>query len=203
MNEQELGRLIVNAAFQIHESVGGAGLDEIVYRDALAFELQKKFLASLALPELVASDRRYAMLERKWKADVELFRPENVPFELRNGEIVFDGSPEEMVERQKQTLRDAVPDATGERGTEIYDPSVGVGPTAGPYAGVDEDGNTLVAPLAGRGSYEGGDDGQEALDEEELKGMQKKDLLKLAEKRGVEADDKMTNDEIRNKLLGK
>ena len=112
-------------------------------------------------------------------------------------------SPEEMVERQKQTLRDAVPDATGERGTEIYDPSVGVGPTAGPYAGVDEDGNTLVAPLAGRGSYEGGDDGQEALDEEELKGMQKKDLLKLAEKRGVEADDKMTNDEIRNKLLGK
>ncbi|QOV88196.1 M3 family oligoendopeptidase [Humisphaera borealis] len=48
----------------------------------LAFEMQKKFLASPALEQL-RGDRWYAMLERKWKADVEVFRAENVPLETQ------------------------------------------------------------------------------------------------------------------------
>jgi oligoendopeptidase F len=45
----------------------------------LAFELQKKFLASGAVKEL--SGQRYQMLIRKWQAELEIFRPENVPLE--------------------------------------------------------------------------------------------------------------------------
>ena len=47
----------------------------------LAFELQKAYLASPARSQL--TDRRFAMLERKWKADVELFRDANVPLETQ------------------------------------------------------------------------------------------------------------------------
>ncbi|MDB5294860.1 MAG: putative family peptidase, partial [Phycisphaerales bacterium] len=47
----------------------------------LAFELQKRFLSLAAREPLAAADRRYAMLERKWRAEVDLFRPENVPLE--------------------------------------------------------------------------------------------------------------------------
>ena len=47
----------------------------------LFFELQKRFLASPARAALVARDRRYAMLERKWQAEVEIFRPQNVPLD--------------------------------------------------------------------------------------------------------------------------
>ena len=45
----------------------------------LAFALQKRFLESAGAKGL--SGQRYAMLARKWKADVELFRDENVPLE--------------------------------------------------------------------------------------------------------------------------
>lgn len=45
----------------------------------LYFQLQRKFLASPHLAQL--SDPRYAMLARKWRPDVELFRDENVPLE--------------------------------------------------------------------------------------------------------------------------
>jgi oligoendopeptidase F len=45
----------------------------------LAFALQKRFLESPAAKQL--SGQRYAMLMRKWKAEVELFRQENVPLE--------------------------------------------------------------------------------------------------------------------------
>lgn len=45
----------------------------------LYFRLQKKFLESPAASQL--SGPRYAVLTRKWKADVELFREENVPLE--------------------------------------------------------------------------------------------------------------------------
>lgn len=48
----------------------------------LTFEMQKKFLASPALAEL-RSDKRMTLLERKWKADVEVFRAENVPLETQ------------------------------------------------------------------------------------------------------------------------
>ena len=43
------------------------------------FELQKKFLASPFASQLTGP--RYDMLRRKWQADVELFRPENVAIE--------------------------------------------------------------------------------------------------------------------------
>lgn len=45
----------------------------------LMFELQKKFLASPAIGELTG--QRYEILIRKWQADLEIFRPENVPLE--------------------------------------------------------------------------------------------------------------------------
>jgi oligoendopeptidase F len=45
----------------------------------LAFELQKKYLQS---PHREKMDRkRYGVLDRKWQADVEIFRQENVPIE--------------------------------------------------------------------------------------------------------------------------
>ncbi len=48
----------------------------------LAFELQKKFLASPARSALVDSDKkRLGMLDRKWATDVEIFRAENVAIE--------------------------------------------------------------------------------------------------------------------------
>lgn len=45
----------------------------------LYFQLQKKFLESEGAKGL--TDKRYFILARKWKADVELFRDENVPLE--------------------------------------------------------------------------------------------------------------------------
>ena len=45
----------------------------------LAFELQKRFLESPAAKQL--SGQRYSMLIRRWKADVEIFREQNVPLE--------------------------------------------------------------------------------------------------------------------------
>ncbi|HUB25792.1 MAG TPA: M3 family oligoendopeptidase, partial [Tepidisphaeraceae bacterium] len=45
----------------------------------LFFELQKKFVESPHRSGL--TDRRFALLTRKWRADVEIFRAENVPLE--------------------------------------------------------------------------------------------------------------------------
>ncbi|MDQ3441172.1 MAG: M3 family oligoendopeptidase [Planctomycetota bacterium] len=45
----------------------------------LCFRLQKKFVESPHRKQL--TDPRYAMLERQWRPDVELFREENVPLE--------------------------------------------------------------------------------------------------------------------------
>ena len=45
----------------------------------LYFALQQKFLASPAVSLL--NEKRYGVLIRKWRTDVELFRPENVPLE--------------------------------------------------------------------------------------------------------------------------
>lgn len=45
----------------------------------LFFALQKKFLDSPYQSQL--TDRRYYILQRKWRSDVELFREENVPLE--------------------------------------------------------------------------------------------------------------------------
>jgi oligoendopeptidase F len=50
------------------------------------FQLQKKFLDSPHRAQL--TDKRYAMLERNWRPDVELFRDENVPLETELTKIV-------------------------------------------------------------------------------------------------------------------
>jgi oligoendopeptidase F len=56
------------------------------------FELQKKYLASPHRAALLASKdgHRHQMLTRKWQADVELFRPENIPLSVQITEIVND-----------------------------------------------------------------------------------------------------------------
>lgn len=54
----------------------------------LFFRLQKKFLESPHRSEL--SGERYAILSRKWQADVELFRDENVPLETEVTKLVTE-----------------------------------------------------------------------------------------------------------------
>lgn len=39
MNENEISRLIVHAAYEVHRTLGGPGLLESVYEEALAWEL--------------------------------------------------------------------------------------------------------------------------------------------------------------------
>ena len=52
------------------------------------FALQKKFLDSPHRAKL--TDPRYAMLSRKWQADVDVFRPENIPLETQITKLVTD-----------------------------------------------------------------------------------------------------------------
>jgi oligoendopeptidase F len=52
------------------------------------FELQKKYLDSPHRSAL--TDKRYALLSRKWQADVDVFRPENVPLETEITKLVTD-----------------------------------------------------------------------------------------------------------------
>ncbi len=54
----------------------------------LFFELQKKFLASPFLKEL--TDKKFSILVKKWQADVELFRQENVALETEVTREVTD-----------------------------------------------------------------------------------------------------------------
>jgi oligoendopeptidase F len=54
----------------------------------LYFELQKKYLGSPYRPQL--DPKRYAILDRKWQADVELFREQNVPLETEATKLVTD-----------------------------------------------------------------------------------------------------------------
>ena len=56
----------------------------------LNFELQKRFLSSPHLATLHRADRRYAVLERYWAADVEIFRDQNVPLETEVVKLVTD-----------------------------------------------------------------------------------------------------------------
>lgn len=44
MNEVELGRLIADVAVQVHQTIGGAGANLAVYRDALVYELGQRGL---------------------------------------------------------------------------------------------------------------------------------------------------------------
>ena len=54
----------------------------------LHFALQRKFMQSPARPALRGRETRYAILDRKWSADVELFRDENVPLETEVVKLV-------------------------------------------------------------------------------------------------------------------
>jgi oligoendopeptidase F len=54
----------------------------------LQFELQRKYLASPARGQLAGT--RYAVLGRRWAADVELFRDENVPIETELTRLVTE-----------------------------------------------------------------------------------------------------------------
>ncbi len=44
MNENEISRVIVDAAIEVHKTLGGPGLLESVYRDSLVFELRSRGL---------------------------------------------------------------------------------------------------------------------------------------------------------------
>lgn len=53
MNENELSKVIVNAAIEVHRTLGGPGLLESVYEEALAWELDQlniKVLRQVQLP---------------------------------------------------------------------------------------------------------------------------------------------------------
>ena len=45
MNENEISKVIVDAALDVHRTLGGPGLLEAVYEEALAFELESRGLS--------------------------------------------------------------------------------------------------------------------------------------------------------------
>jgi oligoendopeptidase F len=63
----------------------------------LHFGLQKKFLASPYAAGL--TDKKYAMLRKKWHAEVDLFREENVPLETEVAKLIteYDAIAGEMM----------------------------------------------------------------------------------------------------------
>ncbi len=44
MNENELSRVIVDSAIEVHRTLGGPGLLESIYRDSLSLELKRRTL---------------------------------------------------------------------------------------------------------------------------------------------------------------
>ena len=44
MNENEISRVVVDAAIEVHRTLGGPGLLEAVYEEALVFELESRGL---------------------------------------------------------------------------------------------------------------------------------------------------------------
>jgi GxxExxY protein len=42
MDENQLSQIIVDAAIEVHRTLGGPGLLESIYREALAFEIQQR-----------------------------------------------------------------------------------------------------------------------------------------------------------------
>jgi oligoendopeptidase F len=74
----------------------------------LYFEMQKKFLASPAVSLL--DEKRYGILIRKWRADVEIFTPENIPLEtelvrLTNEYDKLNGAMTVVFEGKERTLQ--------------------------------------------------------------------------------------------------
>lgn len=62
MNENELDRLIVQSAIEVHRTLGGSGLLESVYGEALCWELQQ---LNLDVKRQLAWPRRYTTLMRE------------------------------------------------------------------------------------------------------------------------------------------
>lgn len=54
----------------------------------LFFQIQKKYLQSPSRSEL--ADPKFALLERRWRSDVELFREENIPLEVQITRLVTE-----------------------------------------------------------------------------------------------------------------
>ena len=98
----------------------------------LAFEMQRKFLASPAASSL--DPKRFGIMVRRWRDDVELFRPANVPLETEVTKLVndydqlagamlveFDGrqqTPQQMArygEQTDRTLRERAWTASAQR----------------------------------------------------------------------------------------
>ena len=44
MNENQISQIIINSAIEVHRTLGGPGLREIIYEQALEWELKKKGL---------------------------------------------------------------------------------------------------------------------------------------------------------------
>ncbi|WP_437937418.1 GxxExxY protein [Sorangium sp. So ce341] len=62
MNENEIAKIVVEAAIEVHRGLGGPGLLEAVYEEALAFELESRGLSVVrqkAVP-LVCEGKRLA-----------------------------------------------------------------------------------------------------------------------------------------------
>src|SRR5688500_3485092 len=77
MNETELSRLIIEAARQVQESVG-AGMDPVVYRNALAYELEHRGLS--VSPQIVPPGKY---------AGVTIKRPEKIDMVV-NDQVIVD-----------------------------------------------------------------------------------------------------------------
>ena len=45
MNENELSRVIVESAIEVHRTLGGSGLLESIYEEAMIWELQQRDIA--------------------------------------------------------------------------------------------------------------------------------------------------------------
>jgi GxxExxY protein len=71
MDENEISRVIVDAAIEVHRELGGPGLLESVYESALAFELEERGLS----------------VERQWMVPI-VYKGKRLPGELRLDMVV-------------------------------------------------------------------------------------------------------------------
>jgi GxxExxY protein len=63
MRENEISRIIVDAAIEVHRTLGGPGLLESVYEEALAWELQER---GLQVKRQVEVPIKYSISAKDW-----------------------------------------------------------------------------------------------------------------------------------------